>query len=241
MIVVLISCESSSKKNTIHIACSSNMQIAMDSITALFSTKYGINCETTYGSSGLLTSQIQNGAPYDVFFSANMNYPNTIYKNSQGQEPKIYGQGQLILVYHKSLANNTVRELLNDKSIKKIGLADDELAPYGVAAIDYLKNTKQLSSLKSKLVFGESIDQVNLYLATRSVEVAFTNYSFIIKNKAAFDYLEIDPQHYAPINQGAMILNHGLKESPLESEKFINFFFSKKCKHVLKYFGYLTN
>ncbi|MFT5818811.1 MAG: molybdate transport system substrate-binding protein [Crocinitomix sp.] len=237
----LLSCGASiTNERTIKIACASNMQLAMDSITVLFNAEYGIQCEVTSGSSGMLTSQIENGAPYDVFVSANMNYPETIYKNGNGSKPVIYAKGRLLLVVNKRSNYPSIEAVFNDTEIRRIGIANNQIAPYGMAANQYLKETGKLNGLKQRLVVGESVGQVNQYMTMNAVDAAFTSYSFKVKNGNKFNYFEIDSAYFEPIYQGIMILGHGNKSKADPANRLLTFFTTKKCKDVLNYFGYLT-
>lgn len=247
-LILLIACgqapdssNSNGEKETIKIACAANMQYAMDSIVVLFNDVHEISCEITSGSSGMLTSQIENGAPYDIFVSANMTYPETIHKNGNGEEPKIYAQGRLVLAVEKGHGFANAEAVLMSDKIERIALADEKTAPYGMAASQYIAALGNKVS-EDKLVVGESIGQVNQYITTAAVNAAFTSYSFKVKNESAYDYYEIDADYFDPIDQGAMILNHGSSNHPEEAQKFLDFLISSdKCKSVLEYFGYLTN
>lgn len=238
---LLVSCGSSTNnEKSISIACAANMLFAMDSIAVLFEAEYGVNCNITSGSSGVLTAQIENGAPYDVFISANMSYPETIHKNGNGNEPVIYAEGRLLLVVNNQSNYVTIDAVLDDSEIGRIGIADDRTAPYGMAASQYLSKIGKKEGLKDRLVKGESIGQINQYLIAGAVDAAFTSYSFKVKNGSMFKYFEVDPAYFKPINQGAMILNHGNSHNSDAANKLLQFLSSEKCKDVLNYFGYLT-
>ncbi|NOQ72318.1 MAG: molybdate ABC transporter substrate-binding protein [Crocinitomix sp.] len=237
----LVSCgASTNNEKTIKIACAANMQLAMDSIAVLFNAEHGIQCEVTTASSGMLTAQIENGAPYDIFVSANMSYPNMIYKNGNGSKPVIYAKGRLLLVVNNQNQYASIDEALADPQIRRIGIANDKTAPYGMAATQYLMETGKMEELKSRLVTGESVGQINQYLITGAVDAAFTSYSFKVKNGNKFNYFEVDPAYFEPIDQAIMILDHGNKHHASESNELLKFFSSLKCKDVLNYFGYLA-
>ncbi len=237
----LASCGGTSNQKVIKVACAANMQFAMDSIAVIFEEEFGIQCDITSGSSGMLTSQIENGAPYDIFISANMSYPETIFDNGNGQEPFIYAKGRLLFVVDKNANYQSLDEALTDQTLERIGIADDRIAPYGMAASQYLRESHKMETLETRLVIGESIGQVNQYITTKAVDAGFTSYSFKVINKEDYMYFEVDQELFNPINQGVMLLNHGFNEKLEESEKLIQFFSSEKCKAVLNHFGYLTD
>lgn len=241
--VFLLSCGSNqdSERDRLTVACAANMQYAMDSIALLFEKEKGIKCEITSGSSGMLAAQIENGAPYDLFISADLTYPQGIFEKGNGEKPFIYAKGRLVLVVGKNTNYQTIEEALLDSTIRRIGIADTRLAPYGMAADQYLTKIGLNDRIASRLVVGENIGQINQYLTTGSVDAAFTSYSFRIENEENFKFFEVDPANFQPIEQGAMILEHGLKENADLSAELRDFLTSEKCKAVLNYFGYLTN
>lgn len=242
--LLLVACGSDAIEDTvpepskIHIAVAANMQYAMDSIVLLFEAEENIECEVTANASGMLTAQIEQGAPYDVFVSANMEFPRALKKSGFSKEPKVYSYGRLGLVFGKDKHYTSVAEVLNDPGVKRIAIADPETAPYGIAAIEYLKNEKLFDTHEKKFVYGESISQVNQYISTASVEAGFTSMSFLTKFEKDYGYLEIDESKYARIEQGVSLLKHGWTENEEAAKKFIIFLDSEKCKKVLTYFGY---
>lgn len=233
--------ESAPQNELVTVACAANMQYAMDSIAVLFEQEEGVKCEITAGSSGMLAAQIENEAPYDFFISADLNYPQTIFDGGNGEQPFTYAKGRLVFVYSKDATYASIEEALGDQELMRIGLADTRLAPYGMAADQFLVKIGMKDSLEERLIIGESIGQINQYLTTGSVDAAFTSYSFRIENEEAFNFFEVDPAMFSPIEQGAMVLNHGKNENPAAAEKLKIFLTSAKCKAVLSYFGYLVN
>ncbi len=246
LVLVLAACGGSSEgaktAQPLKIACAANMQYAMDSIAVIFTQKYGIQCDITSGSSGMLTAQIDNKAPYDIFVSANMDYPQAIYEKQNGDAPQVYAKGRLVLVVNKTKAFGSINEVLMSDEVQRIGLAEVETAPYGMAAQEFLKTQGYFQQLNDKWVVGESIGQVNQYITTGAVDAAFTSYSFKVKNELAFNYFEVDQQLFTPIQQGIILLEHGKNTNADASKKFVTFLTeSPTCKAVLNYFGYLTN
>ncbi|MFT5860655.1 MAG: molybdate transport system substrate-binding protein [Flavobacteriaceae bacterium] len=223
------------------IATAANMQLAMDSITSVFYDVHGIKCEVTSNSSGMLTAQIQSGAPFDLFFSGNMRYPNELIKTGFGESVQVYAYGKLALIYPKGKHYKSPEELLLSASTKRIGLADKKTAPYGIAAKSYLKKSGLADKLSDKIVVGESVGQVNQYIKTKAVDAAFTSYSYVKKFEDDFHFMDIDQKYYPEIEQGALILKSGRKHHPEEAKEFFEFLFSEKCQEILKYFGYTVD
>ncbi len=224
------------------IATAANMQFAMEEISAIFTEETGIKCEIIISSSGKLTAQIKEGAPYDIFISADMKYPQELYKTGfTTSKPTIYAYGKLVLWSMVDSIKPSI-DLLLQKNIKHIASANPKTAPYGIATEEVLNYYKIFDSVKNKLVYGESIAQTNQFITTKATEVGFTAKSVVLSRivKGKGNWIPLDNNTYTPIKQGVVII----KNSPSSSEKkeiFYNFLFSKKGKDILNKFGYATN
>lgn len=242
--LLLLSCKgegaekSEEEGGKIQIAVAANMQYAMDSIVRLFEEVEDIEVEITANASGMLTAQIEKGAPYDVFVSANMEYPETLVKKGWSKKPLVYSYGRLVLVFGKQMDAKEVVEVLKNSEVKRIALADPETAPYGIAAVEYLRNVGLYENHKDKFVYGESISQVNQYLSTQSVEAGFTSKSFLTEFGKDYNFMDIDESKYGRIEQGVSLLKHGWTENKQAAQKFIDFLGNEQCKNVLNHFGY---
>ena len=233
------------QKRTITVAVAANVQYAMQDLKTEFEKETGIKTTVIIGSSGQLTAQIQQGAPYDIFISADMKYPNTLYKNHLAVEaPKIYAFGTLVLWSMKDEIDfrNDFKELI-DPSIQKIALANPRTAPYGVAAIQALKYYNKYDQVRDKLVYGESISPTNQYIVSKAVDIGFTAKSVVMSPvmKGKGTWKEVNPKAYKPIEQGCVILKYGLEHHKIESESFYRFIFSKKAQSILVEYGYKVN
>ncbi len=241
-ILFLIPSCNQQKKYKLTIATAANMQFAMEEIIIEFNKETGINCETSISSSGKLTAQIKEGAPYDIFVSADMKYPIDLYNDGfTTRQPNIYANGKLVLWSMVDSIKPSI-PLLLQKNIKHIASANPKTAPYGIATEQVLKHYQIFDSIQNKLVFGESIAQTNQFITTKAAEIGFTAMSVvlspIVNNKG--NWVPIEDKTYTPINQGIVILKNG--PSPNEKkEKFYNFLFSEKGKDILNKFGYSTS
>ena len=225
----------------ITIATAANMHFTMSELVKIFTQKTGIQCDLVINSSGKLTAQIQQGAPYDVFVAADMKYPNEIFNQGRSYAPpKVYAYGKLVLW---SMIDNVQPSvaLLTAKNIKHIAIANPKTAPYGIAAIDALKHHQKLKSIEHKLVYGESIGQVNQFINSKSVTVGFTALSVVLSSniKGKGHWTAIDTTAYNPIQQGVILIKQK-KENTTHAEKFYNFLFSNEAKSILEKFGYLV-
>lgn len=226
------------------IATAANMQFAIEALSKSFTTETGIECEIIIGSSGKLTTQIQQGAPFDVFVSADMKYPKKLYNSGLTIDaPEIYAYGNLVLwtaSQNIRLSNflSSISLLISD-TINHIALANPKTAPYGVAAIEVLKYYKVFEKIERKLVYGESIAQTNQFITTQAAEVGFTAKSVVLSPKVKNNgqWISIDSDIYEPIAQGIVVLKQSEKRL-LQSQIFYNFLFSAKAKGILNDFGY---
>jgi len=225
----------------ITVAAAANVQFTLDDLKAEFTRETGIGVKAVIGSSGKLTSQIENGAPFDVFLSADMKYPAKVYKDGFSlQAPKVYGYGVLVLWTIKDLDLSKGISVLSDAAIGKIALADPQLAPYGREAVNALKFYKLYESLQKKLVMGESISQANQFITTGAADIVFTAKSIVLapNMKDKGKWIEVDPQAYKPIAQGVIVLKYAQQDHLKEAAEFYDFLFSSPAQEIFKKYGY---
>lgn len=237
--LLLISCSNDKKVEVpklIRIATAANMEYAMDEIAKVYTSETGVKCDIILGSSGKLTAQIREGAPYDLFVSANLSYPKTLEQNKKTSSPiKVYAIGKLVLWTMNPYLN---LDSLNSPKIKHIAIANTESAPYGVAAIEVLEKLPYFDKIKNKLVFGESISQTNQFITTQSAELGFTSLSSVLsyEGKEKGKWKLIAPDLYSPIEQGVVIIDTKNEYS----KSFYDFLLSEKAKEILVKYGYET-
>ena len=229
---------------TINIAVAANVSYAIDDLKKEFNKQYPkTKVRVTLGSSGKLTAQIKNGAPYTLFMSANINYPQYLYKEGIAiTKPVIYAKGGLAILSNKKQDFTQGIKLVENKKIKKIAVANPKTAPYGIATVQALKNAGVYEKIKSKFIYGESISQTVSYAVT-AADIGFIAKSSLYsprmsKYKKGINWVEVDPTLYTPISQGIVILKNGKNNS--EVDAFYRFILSQKAKEILKKFGYLV-
>ena len=232
--------ETDQKKITI--ATAANMQFAMEELIKVFTEKTGIECDLVIGSSGKLTAQISEGAPYDIFVSANMKYPNEIFKKGLAvSEPSVYAYGKLVLWTTNDGIEPSLG-ILSSNKIEHIALANPKTAPYGIAAEEVLKKNDLLEVLGDKFVYGESISQTNQFITSGSANIGFTAKSVVLSPQMIDEgkWIEISDSLYSPIDQGIVLIKRD--EGDLESAKeFKDFLFSEDAQEILIKFGYDIN
>jgi molybdate transport system substrate-binding protein len=233
-----VSCQRNpAEKEKIAIAAAANLQFVMPEMTEAFSKETGIECTVSLSSSGKLTAQIVEGAPFDVFLSADMHYPKYLYEKGFGlAQAEVYAKG--ILVLWSRTEEILTLDRLKDPDIKHIAIANPELAPYGIPAKAVLIKEGLWEVLQEKFVFGESISQTNQFIFTGAAEVGFTSKSSVLEkslqNKGVWK--EISPVMHEEIAQGILILRNS--KNIEGAKKFRDFIFSLKGRKILKKYGY---
>ena len=232
-----------SMAGTIQIAVAANVSYAIDDLKKVFNKIYpDTKVQVVLGSSGKLTAQIKHGAPYQLFMSANMKYPESLYRDKVAvTEPVVYAQGMLAYLSNKPQDLSRGMAVLKDENIKKIAVANPKTAPYGKAAVEAMKNASVYEEIKNKFVFAESISQTVSYTVTATdmgLIAKSSLYSPKMKQyKEGIHWTQVDPKLYTPIKQGIVILKKGEENS--EVKAFYDFMLSPKAQQILTEFGYL--
>ena len=224
----------------ITIAVAANVSYTIEDLKKEFNkTHPDIKVRVTLGSSGKLTAQIKHGAPYQLFMSANMKYPQALYIDKIAiNEPTVYALGSLALLSHKKRDLNSGVELLRSNKISKIAVANPKTAPYGIAAKEALKNARIYNDIKKKFVFGESISQTVSYTVTAADIGIIAKSSLYTKNmkkyKKNLNWVAIDTKLYTPIKQGIVMLDRNK-----DVKAFYDFILSVDAQKIFKDYGYL--
>jgi molybdate transport system substrate-binding protein len=225
-IILLLACNTSPQRN-LTIAVAANSQYAIKELVDQFERQTGILVDIIPGSSGKLATQIIQGAPYDIFLSADMGYPLQVARKKGLDKPKNYAIGTL--VFWSNNPNIKLSLIKSELDVDKIAIANPKIAPYGIAAVQALKNMK----MEITLVYGESIAQVNHFVTTGAIDLGITSLSTVKNHDPDGNWLEIPGEFYAPIFQGAILLNEDKSAA-----KFYEFIFSANAQWILEKHGY---
>jgi len=239
LVVQFFSCENNTSQKII-IATAANAQFAINELVDTFTNQTNIDCDIVVSSSGKLTAQISEGAPYDIFISADMKYPESLHtKDKTLSPPQIYAYGKLAL-WSRNKDSYLDFQNLKNQDIRHIAIANPKTAPYGVAALETLQKQGIYEAVKSKLVYGESISQVNQFIYFGTADVGFTAMSVVLSPRMKNEgiWTEIEAVNHAPIAQGAALINR--KGAHPEAVRFYEFLFSPKAKKILQKYGYET-
>ena len=239
VLILLVSCRSEKKEEPLRIAVSANAREAMLEITAAFQDQTGFPCEVISSSSGKLAAQIREGAPFDLLVSADRSYPEALEKEGLVAEPpRVYALGKLILWSAVADTSPDIEELLSPH-IRHIAVAQPDIAPYGKAALEALRHYELDQDLESRLIYGESIAQVNQFVSSGAATLGFTSLSTVRAKpfKGQGHWQEIDPRAYRPIEQAVCLLRPDGKPSAGAME-YYTYLFSDSAREILESYGY---
>ena len=210
------------------VAAASDLTFAFKDVGARFEKQTGNSLKLTYGSSGNFFSQIQNGAPFDLFFSADVSYPQKLEAAGLTEPGTIYeyATGKLVMWVPNASKLDLSRGLsvLLDPSIRKIAVANPLHAPYGVAAVAALRHVGIYDQVKGKLVLGENISQTAQFVQSGNADVGLLALSLAVAPamKSSGRYVEVPASDYPPLLQAGVILkSSGNKELANQFMKFL--------------------
>jgi len=227
----------------LRIAVAANLVHVMDDLKAAFlKSRPELKIDVISGSSGKLTEQIINGAPFDIFMSADMGYPKKLKEAGFcADDPMKYAQGRLIIFAASGISlENGVSSLKSDK-VKKIAIANPKTAPYGKAALEALAHAGIIADVESRVVNAPSVAEV-VALVQNGADAGFTalsilNSSAIKKSDpGSYSWKEVDQKFYTPLDQGMVILKRaGGRE---DAELFFKFILSDEARKIFVQYGY---
>ena len=221
-------------------AVAANFTAQAEQIVALFQKESGHTVKLSFGSSGKFTSQIKEGAPFDVFLAADEKNPKLLEDGglAVANSRFIYALGKLVLWSAKPGYVDDKGDVLKSASYNKLAYADPKLAPYGMAAKETLEALGLWNNIQSKLVTGESITQTYQFAATGNAELAFIALSQITKEGKANEGSSwlVPANLYNPIRQSAVQLTAA--KDPAAAKAFLDFLKSPKAVAIIRSFGY---
>ncbi|RMG66950.1 MAG: molybdate ABC transporter substrate-binding protein [Bacteroidetes bacterium] len=234
-LLLLLACQ---QPRALRIAVAANLSLPLQELAAAYEAQTGLPVEVITASSGVLTAQIRQGAPFDLFLSANMKYPQALAAEGlTSGTPEVLAYGQLIAWSRDSLPGNDLMAYIRDLPAGgRVAIANPELAPYGRAALSWLEQEGLDAALSSRLVFGENIGQVNRYIYARAVDLAFT----AVSARTAPELQSLGLWHPLPAAAGGGI-PHGicrLRAAQPGSEALEAFLQSEAARAVLARYGY---
>jgi molybdate transport system substrate-binding protein len=233
----------SAPAQTLRIAAAADLQFALPDLAAEYEKQTGVKLAVTYGSSGNFFAQIQNGAPFDLFLSADVDYPQKLIDAGLAVPDSLqpYAVGHLVLWYPKDSPLNPLEgdlKTLLDPRVQKIAIANPEHAPYGRIAVAALRAAGLYDQLKPKLVFGENVSQAAQFVQSGSAQAGLIALSFAFSPAmAGGKWVGIPlPNLGSWLLQAAVVL----KSSPNKrvATSFLAFLKTTEAQNILKHYGF---
>jgi molybdate transport system substrate-binding protein len=228
--------------NVLTVAAAANLASSLPTINGAFKEHYpGVSVKAVTGSSGALSAQILNGAPFDLFLSADMSFPNRIFREGGASAPpEFYAEGILVLVSAQPAEAATLEDFILTTEGPVI-IPNPQVAPYGKAAVEFLKSTGLYDIVESRIAYTQNITQtVHMILSTAGIGFISKSalHALETRNRGTRVYtsFEVDPSHHDPIRQGCIITNFG-KSNPW-ARRYVDFLILGEGRMLLQELGY---
>ncbi|HSC56541.1 MAG TPA: molybdate ABC transporter substrate-binding protein [Nitrospira sp.] len=224
------------------VAAASDLNFAIKDLISEYEKTTGNHVKLSLGSSGNFYAQIQNGAPFDLYFSADIGYPKKLEEAGLTVPGSLYryAVGRIVLWTNKTSQRDVSKglELLRDSTIKKIAIANPKHAPYGRAAVAAMRHFKVYDEAKDRLVFGENISQAAQFIESGACEVGIIALSLALAPtmKAAGTYWEIPSEAHPPLEQGAAILKSSRQQKT--AQQFVAFMQGAQGQEIMSRYGF---
>ncbi|HEY1658712.1 MAG TPA: molybdate ABC transporter substrate-binding protein [Candidatus Sulfotelmatobacter sp.] len=227
----------------INVAAAADLSVALQEVATNYEKQSGVKVKLSFGASGALTQQIQNGAPFDVFFSADMGYPRQLISAGLADKDSLYryAVGRLVLwvpkdspldVEHKGI------DVLLDPSVRKIAIANPQHAPYGRAAVATLRHYGLDEKLQDKLVIGENIAQAAQFVESGNAQAGFVAlaHASAPAMEGKGKYWIVPGDAYPPLDQGVVMISASPHKQ--DAKAFLEYLRSADFAAVFKRFGF---
>jgi len=238
--VSLVGCHRTARNqvNQITVAAAADLAPAFEELGREFEQQNKVKVVFSFGSSGLLAKQIENGAPIDLFAAANVDYLNQLEQERLiiAGTKSVYARGRIVLWTPKDSPLH-IEELshLTRMEVKRIAIANPDHAPYGMAARQALESAGIWDAVKPKLVYGENIRQTLQYAQTGNAEVAIVALSLSLQSDGR--WVLIPQELYKPIDQALGVVM-GTKHEP-EARQFAGFVSSTRGRAIMRNYGFV--
>jgi molybdate transport system substrate-binding protein len=242
LLIISFGCRSDSQNKTadsseINVAAAANLTDAFAEVGKQFTAETGIRVTYSFGATADLSRQIENGAPFDVFASADVEHVEQLNGKSllTSGTNKVYARGRLVLWIPpgSSLKLSSIEEITRPE-VERIAVAKPDLAPYGRATIEALRALNLWQQVEPKIIYGQNVSQTKQYASTGNAEVAFIPLALVKPNEG--QTIEVDEHLHQPINQAIAVIKDSHKQEA--AQRFIAFVLSPEGQALLERYGY---
>ena len=225
------------------VAAAADLSSALKEIAASYETKTGSKLKLSFGASGALTEEIKNDAPFDIFFSADMDYPHQLIASGAADAASLYqyAVGKLVLWVpadsrldpeHQGLS------VLLDPSVRKIAIASPQHAPYGRAAVAALKHAGLYTKIENKLVLGENVTQAAQFVESGNAQAGLVALAHAVAPgmQGKGRYWELPAADYPPLAQGVIVLERSQHKK--EAADFLDYIKTEGAAQIFRKYGF---
>jgi molybdate transport system substrate-binding protein len=227
----------------ITVAAAADLSTALKELGERYEQKTAVKVKLSFGASGALTQQVQNGAPFDLFFSADMDYPRQLIAAGEADGASLYqyAVGKLVLWVPANSPLDLERHGMNvllDSSVKKIAIANPQYAPYGRASVAALKHAGVYDRVADRLVLGENIAQAAQFVESGNAQAGFVALAHAVAPgmRDLGKYWEVPTEDYPPLAQGVVVLSRCKHKK--DAVDFLEYIKSKEAADLLKKYGF---
>lgn len=224
------------------IAAAANLVYVLEELNAAFqSQRRDVKLTVAIGASGNLVAQIQHGAPFDVFLSADVEHPKSLIARDAAESKSLmtFAVGRLVLWTVKpGMELESFASTVKNPAVRRIALANTETAPYGAAAKQALQRAGVAEEIREKLVFGENITQTAQFVETGNADVGLVALSLVLSStlRTRGKWIPVPEELYSPILQGAVLTRRGAMN--VTAVRYLDFLRSAEAQSILERFGY---
>jgi molybdate transport system substrate-binding protein len=226
------------------VAAAADLSTALPEIGDGYQKKTGVKLKFSFGASGALTQQIQNGAPFDLFFSADMDYPRQLIAAGDADTATLYqyAVGKLVLWVPTDSPLDVEHQGMNvllDPSVKKIAIANPQHAPYGRAAMAALQHSGLYDRVADRLVLGENVSQAAQFAESGNAQAGFVALAHAVApgRLGKGKYWEVPAEFYPTLAQGVVVLSRSPHKK--EAADFLNYIKTKEAADLFRKYGFI--
>lgn len=242
LVLLLLAAPTTRATEKLFIAGAANLVYALDALNTEFkNTERDVVVTTATGASGNLVAQIKNGAPYDLFLSADLDYPEALIKtgDADAKSLTLFAIGRLVLwTTNPDLDLTDIAAAIRKPIVRKLAIANIDTAPYGRATQQALEKLGVWDAAQPKLVVGENISQTTQFIETGNADAGFVALSVVLspalKNKG--HWIEVPAKLHPPLAQGAVLTKRGAANPA--AQRYLKFLIGEHAQKILREFGY---
>ncbi|HWO26685.1 MAG TPA: molybdate ABC transporter substrate-binding protein [Kofleriaceae bacterium] len=241
LLLCAAACSQKARGRRVRVAAASDLGKAFEEVGKEFETRSGVAPEITFGSSGLLAKQIEQGAPYFLFAAANKDFITNVVKAGRcdGATARIYGRGRIVVWARAGVtAPATLADLTDAARYKKIAIANPEHAPYGAAAKQALQRSGLWEQVAPRVVLGENIQTTMLYARNGNVDVAIVALSLAVVADGG-TYLAIEQSLHDPLDQQLVVCGSGPEADA--ARDLAAFIASREGREIMTRYGFVID